>query len=491
MATRYTGTRPNLIAAVCQSKTDLAQDEIDEVIRVANQLQMMSDLNTSDVFIDCLWRGRSDQAVVVAQAKPNTGRSLYSEFIVGQRILRDNEPGVFYAFQTNKYVTGTRAITNENVTIQQKILPFHGHTGRLIGVIILEQDISTQVIHEQAARLFQQTAEDLGETLWEVAVAEINLPSLIHEGVILCNSEYLFTYINPTALQWFEKLHQPRPEMGAPLEAVFAGVLEQVLRDAYERGVEAREFTFGDNTVLVKAISIQKHGVFKGGLILLSDITELREKERQLTIKSTVIKEIHHRVKNNLQTISSLLRLQMRRTKSEDIRSAFQDSIHRIKTIALVHETLSQSGIEFVELRQLMDTISSMLIQTAGHPDKVIQCTIHADAILLPSEKATPVALILNELIQNCLDHAFEHQADGSIFVSARCSSGELIIAVEDNGRGWDLQTTDDTLGTRIIETLVREDLFGRIGYETDGGTRVTFSFPFVSAMTIGIPDSP
>lgn len=479
MAPKFIGTTANLITTVCESKTDLTRDEIDEVVRVAGGLQTMSDLNGADVFIDCLWRGRVDQAVVVAQAKPNTARSLYSEFIVGQRILRDNEPGVFYCFQTDKYVTGTRAITNENVTIQQKILPLHGPTGRLIGVLILEQDISTQVIQEEAVRLFQQTAEDLGETLWEVAVAEINLPSLIHEGVILCNSESLFTYINPTARQWFEKLRQPRPEMGAPLDSVFSGVLQQVLQDAHDRGVEAREFTFGDNAVLVKAISIQRNGVFKGGLILLSDITELREKERQLIIKSTVIKEIHHRVKNNLQTISSLLRLQMRRTKLEEIRAAFQDSIHRIKTIALVHETLSQSGIEFVELRQLMESIASMLIQTAGHPDKSVQYTVEAGAISLPSATATPVALILNELIQNCLDHAFEQQAAGFIRVCAVCSGEELQIVVQDNGQGWGLRTSDDTLGTRIIETLVTEDLNGHIDYEIDDGTRVTIRFPF------------
>ncbi|KYP81288.1 sensor histidine kinase [Ferroacidibacillus organovorans] len=510
----------SLITSVCRTKSDLNEAEIKEIVRVAGHLQMMADLNGSDVFIDCLWRGREDQAVVVAQAKPATGKSLYSEFIVGQRILRDNEPGVFYAFQTDKYVTGTRAITNENVTIQQKILPIHGPgrksratgvlgTGvhatsdtyvgdtsstpataspsRLIGVIILEQDISTQVIQEQAARLFQQTAEDLGETLWEVAVAEINLPSLIHEGVILCNSEHLFTYINPTARQWFEKLRQPRPEMGSPLASVFSGVLEHVLQNAHDRGVEAREFTFGDNTVLVKAISIQRKGTFKGGLILLSDITELRDKERQLSIKSAVIKEIHHRVKNNLQTISSLLRLQMRRTKSEEIRTAFYDSIHRIKTIALVHQTLSQSGIEFVELRQLIESIASMLIQTAGHPDRMVSYRVEADDISLPSEKATPVALILNELIQNCLDHAFEHQTACRITVSVVYGDGELRLVVQDNGQGWDLLKSGEALGTRIVETLVTEDLSGRIDYANCDGMRVTVCLP-IRWTTPGIP---
>jgi two-component sensor histidine kinase len=476
----------DLIRRECEEKTDLTRLEIEEIVRVAEQLQVMADLYGSDVFIDCLLRGRTDQAVVIAQAKPNTGKSLYSEFIVGQRILRDNEPGVFYSFATGKYVTGTRAITNEKVTIQQKVLPIRYQTERVIGVIILEQDISSQVIHEQAAKLFQQTAEDLGETLWEVAVAETNLPSLIHEGVILCNSEYLFTYINPTARQWFEKLNQPSPEIGEPLDSVFSGALKELFMDAHERGVEAREFTFGNNTVLVKAICIRRGSQFKGVLMLLSDITELREKEKQLIIKSAVIKEIHHRVKNNLQTISSLLRLQMRRTKSEDIRRAFQDSIHRIKTIALVHETLSQTGIDFIELHQMIDRVVSMLIQTVSSPEKKIRYVLEMEPILLPSAKATPVALILNELVQNCLDHGFEHMDQGEIRIQARIFSDELQITVQDDGCGFDPATVpEDTLGTRIIRTLVEEDLNGQIWYEISSGTKVTFRFPCASHVQV------
>ncbi len=475
---------PNRIAdsvrRECTQKTDLTPLEIEEIIGVSQWIQMMADLYGSDVFIDCLWQGRKDQAVVVAQAMPSTGKSLYSECIVGQRILRDNEPGVFYCFATEKYVSGTRAITKENVTKQQKVLPIRSRNENIIGVIILEEDISSQMNQELAAQLFRQTAEDLGETLWEVAVAETNLPSLIHEGVILSNSEYLFTYVNPTARHWFEMLHQPSPEIGVPLESVFEGVLKQVLLDAYDRGVEARELTFGDNIVLLKAISIRRGEQFKGGLILLSDITDLRQKEKQLTIKSAVIKEIHHRVKNNLQTISSLLRLQMRRTKSEAIRRAFQDSIHRIKTIALVHETLSQTGIDDIELNRTIDRVVSMLIQTVSNPEKEIQYSIEGDIVVVPSAKATPIALILNELAQNCLDHGFENRVNGYIRVRVNVIEGDIQIVIHDNGPGFDVASlTDDTLGIRIVKTLVEEDLNGRLWYETDEGTKVTFRFPF------------
>jgi two-component sensor histidine kinase len=471
------------IQELCSAMTDLTPEEINEVIRIESQLQVMADLYGSDVFIDCLVKDRIDQAVVVAHAQPETGPSLYSSKIVGQPILRDNEPGVFYCFSSGEYITGTRAITNETVTVEQKVLPVKSSSGKVICVIILEQDISRQVIQEQAVQLFRETAVDLGETLWEVAVAETNLPSLIHEGVILCNSEYLFTYMNPTARSWFEKVNLRSPEVGSPLSLVCFGVLDQLMRSAYEKGVEAKEFSFGDNVAMIKAISIRRGQQFKGGLILLTDVTELREKEKQLMIKSAVIKEIHHRVKNNLQTISSLLRLQMRRTTSEEIRDAFKDSIHRIKTIALVHETLSQTGIDSIELNGLVIRIVSMLIQTSRHPETDIQFDVSGDSVILLSEQATPVALVINELVQNCLDHAFNNRASGSIHIHVERATSEVLLRIQDDGTGIDLGSVEEgnTLGTRIVRTLVVEDLGGDLRYEVDGGTRVVVRFPYRS----------
>jgi two-component sensor histidine kinase/PAS domain-containing protein len=466
------------IRLLAQDKTLLDSSDVDILIRVAEQLQTIADLSGCDVFIDCLVRDRPDLAVVVAQAKPATARSLYSEYIVGQLILRDNEPGVFRSFATGEYVTGTRAITNEVVTIQQKVLPIRNGE-RVIGVLIMEQDISAQVEREREVELFQQTTEHLGETLWEVAVAETNLPSLIHEGVILVNSDFLFTYVNPTARACFEKLNLPSPEIGTPLWS-FHAELKQLMENACERGVVAQEFAFGENVVLIKAIVIRRAGHVKGGLLLLSDITEQRRTEKQLMIKSAVIKEIHHRVKNNLQTICSLLRLQMRRTRSEEIRRSFQDSINRIKAIALVHETLSQGSIEYVELNGMIERIVYMLLQTLAHPETEIRFRVTGESVIVPSAQATSVALIINELVQNCLNHAFDGRRSGRIEIRINKDPERIRICVEDDGHGIDLANlSEDTLGLRIVRTLVYDDLNGDLAYERCQGTRVTFRFPY------------
>ncbi|PTX64651.1 two-component sensor histidine kinase [Melghirimyces profundicolus] len=462
---------------ILQEKTGLERADIEELTKVTTQLQLMADLYGADIFLDCLVRGRSDQAVVVAEAKPRTSRSLYTESFTGKLILKDNEPGVFAAFQTGKYITGTRAITNEKVTVEQKVLPVF-RDDKVIGVLILEQDISNQIRQEKKLRRIRKTAEDLSETLWEVTVAETDLPTLIQEGVILCNEEGLFSYVNPKAREMLKELDQPIPQIGTPLSAFCFGVFDSVVADAQAKGVSREELQFDENAMSIKAISVQKKNRFKGVVLLLRDITELRKKEKQLRIQSTVIREIHHRVKNNLQTISSLLQLQLRRVQSEENRKVFQDTINRIRSIALVHETLSQKGIEFVELNGLMERVVSMIVHTMSPPEKKINFKVYGVKVVLPSNKAIAVALILNELIQNCLDHAFVNQNEGYIEVIVQKEKDCLNIGVRDNGCGFDPKNhSGHTLGTRIVTTLVEKELNGHLEYINSDGTQVNFSF--------------
>ncbi|WDL97529.1 hypothetical protein [Alicyclobacillus sp. ALC3] len=144
-----------------------------------------------------------------------------------------------------------------------------------------------------------------------------------------------------------------------------------------------------------------------------------------------------------------------------------------------VAETLSHVERAFVELRQSMQSIASMLFQTAGHPDKSVRCIVEAAAISLPPAKAMPVAWILHE---HCLHHACERLTTGLVRVGAICSGKELQIVVKDNGQGWDRVTSEDSLGSWIIETLVTGDLTGRSNYAVDRGPRGIVCFPFTSS---------
>jgi len=208
-----------------------------------------------------------------------------------------------------------------------------------------------------------------------------------------------------------------------------------------------------------------------------------------------VIREIHHRVKNNLQTIASLLRLEQRRAASEETRFVLRDSINRISSIALVHEYLSGQGTETVDINQLGNGIFRTVMSSMKAPDLELEMNFSADDLRLPSQQAASLALVLNELLQNALEHGFENKKRGKLTatitrlnqngirsdnsldtgnagLSAGMKKGNdtaLLLQVEDNGkglpRGFDLHKTQ-SLGLKIVQTVVQSDLKGTFSLE-------------------------
>lgn len=200
----------------------------------------------------------------------------------------------------------------------------------------------------------------------------------------------------------------------------------------------------------------------------------------QLHVRSAVLQEMHHRVKNNLQTVASLLRLQMRYGKQVTVESALSESIHRIQSIALVHDMLSREDLHTVSVRKLAETISSAHASSslpAGH-----QVQVHVDGpnLLLPSHQATSIALILNELIQNAMEHGITEDHRGFVKVNILEEGESITILVENQGRplpeGFDIGTHRN-LGLQIVESLVREDLSGSFGITGGPVTQAQVTF--------------
>ncbi|MGH3323416.1 MAG: sensor histidine kinase, partial [Streptomyces sp.] len=223
-----------------------------------------------------------------------------------------------------------------------------------------------------------------------------------------------------------------------------------------------------------------------GSLILLRDITEVRRRERELMTKDATIREIHHRVKNNLQTVAALLRLQARRMDSDRGREALNEAVRRVGSIAIVHETLSQTLDESVEFDEIADRVLAMVAEispgrVAGHR------TGHFG--VLEAEVATPLSMVLTEVLQNALEHGFGPGEQGTIEVSAVRSAGagsapgRLLVTVRDDGRGlpegFDAQQTGN-LGLQIVRTLVEGELGGDFDMvpAPGRGTRVVFDLP-------------
>jgi two-component sensor histidine kinase len=204
----------------------------------------------------------------------------------------------------------------------------------------------------------------------------------------------------------------------------------------------------------------------------LANQTALAIENARLVVNSAIVREMHHRVKNNLQTIAMLLRLQLGEP-DVDAEEALRESINRILSIAAVHDVLSEKGFRMVDVKQVLEQVAQSVTQNRLHLQERLEVVVRGDDIALPSREATALTLAVNELVQNALKHAFADRESGRIAVTLEALPSGFRVAVEDDGVGLMAEAmTPDGLGLQIIETLVTQDLGGELTFEpTDGGT--------------------
>ena len=199
------------------------------------------------------------------------------------------------------------------------------------------------------------------------------------------------------------------------------------VRSAYERRepvIEEFEQT-ADVTLLTPLRSRSSPATqVSGGVMLLRDVSELRRRDRLLLSKDATIREIHHRVKNNLQTISSLLRLQARRLTAPEAKAAVNESVRRIRTIALVHETLSREAGDDVAFIEIVRPLLRLAEEGLQSPDRPVHFSVKGDGGKLPAIVATPLSVVLTELLQNSVDHGFPEGSGG----------GSVVVMLENDG---------------------------------------------------------
>lgn len=220
---------------------------------------------------------------------------------------------------------------------------------------------------------------------------------------------------------------------------------------------------------------------FIGVLLIISDLTLIKKKEKELIEKSTVIKEIHHRVKNNLQTITSLLRLQMRRTNLKLAEKVFTESINRILSIALIHEALSKQDLEVINIKQTSFNILQMILSNMVDPNKKIHGEVSGDDIYLTATTASSISLCITELIQNAVEHAFVNITEGNIRISVEQNKEDIMIMVKDNGVGVSTAKiqNESSLGMQIVNTIIQHNLKGEFSVEGQRyGTVACIRFP-------------
>jgi GAF domain-containing protein/anti-sigma regulatory factor (Ser/Thr protein kinase) len=215
----------------------------------------------------------------------------------------------------------------------------------------------------------------------------------------------------------------------------------------------------------------------------LANQTALAIENSTLIVRSAVVREMHHRVKNNLQTIAMLLRLQLQDGREVSGREVLLETINRVLSIAAVHEILSVEGFRLINVRDLLDRVTHTVGQTLARPDLRVQIGVEGDEVFMPSQQATSVALATTELVQNAMEHAFADRAWGRIGVLLARTDHEWIVEVTDDGVGLPADAdplASDNLGLKIVRALIVDDLGGRfeVGRREEGGTRAVLAIP-------------
>ncbi len=295
------------------------------------------------------------------------------------------------------------------------------------------------------------------------------------------------TYASPNAVSAIHRLGHVSDVIGTSL----AGIISEVLRDEapvdeslalvvtgrapWRTEVEAR-----GASVSLRAIPLTEGGQRTGAILLLRDVSELRRRERELLTKDATIREIHHRVKNNLQTVAALLRMQSRRLPDNEARAALDEAVRRVGTIALVHETLSQGFDETVDFDEIVARGLESVVEIATR-DVPVRAERLGSFGRLQAEDATSLAMVVTELVHNAVEHGLARTGD-VVTVGAERSWDKddelLTVTVTDDGAGLPegFDPAGTGLGTQIVTSLV-QDLRGRITWENAKpcGTTVRF----------------
>jgi two-component sensor histidine kinase len=320
---------------------------------------------------------------------------------------------------------------------------------------------------------------------FEAEAEELETAPRVGDGALVLDATTTVLFASPNAVSSMHRMGIYANAKGMPLRAIDfddAAVVEAL----QEQQPVVEEVERNDVVVAVRVIPLLDGSTSTGAIVLLRDVTDVRRRDRMLMSKDATIREIHHRVKNNLQTIASLLRLQRRRLESAEARAALAESERRIRSIAIVHETLSRDAGDVVDFTEIVRPLVRVVEESVSSDDLALRFSVDGDAGELPGEVATPLAVVLNELMQNAVDHAFEGRTEGSVHVDLVRHPDHLEIDLEDDGVGLpDGFTLDGSngLGLSIVKALVTGELAGSMEMRATGhGTRVQLRVPLSAA---------
>jgi len=472
---------------------DLDDAEIEWLRLLIGDWQLISDLAFADLV---LWLPTRDgEFVALAQARPPTSTTVHHEDLVGTfapSSLR-SQLNSAYTHVRHQKARGPRWFGA--FSIREDCVPVV-YQGRPIAVLSRQTNLGAGRTPSHMELMYIESADELLAmvTRGEYPIAgatsgrQRGTPR-VGDGLLRLNAEGEVLYASPNGLSCFHRLGLVGTLVGHSLVELTAGILE------YESTVDESmplvlmgrapwrtDIETSRAAISLRSVPLTDHGKRIGAILLCRDVTELRRRELDLMTKDATIREIHHRVKNNLATVAALLRLQSRRVEAPEARDALTEAMRRVTTISMVHEFLSQTLDEQVDLDEMLNRTLRLTADVAS--TKTTINTVQRGSFgPIPAEHATALALVLTELVTNAVEHAFsDGRESGNIWIEVAREGQNLRVSIVDDGVGLggkDVETlgqrADSGLGTQIVRTLVANELSGTIEWRErpEGGTEV------------------
>src|ERR1700759_4747701 len=479
--------------------TVLPGSAVDHLHAVVGEWQLLADLSFADYL---MWVRRDDGSLVcVAQFRPNPSPTVLLRDVVGSVLDADTLPLIAAAFEYG--TIGLESDAGQSYSWQQtgvniEAVPV-GHRTMVAAVLTHRKARADTHKSSPVEIAYIDCAADLVTMLSEGTFPNVGDLAMSRsspragDGFIRLDVNGVVSYASPNALSACHRMgltsevegHNliavTRPLISDPFEA--RELAEHVLNSLAGGASMRIEVDAGGATVLLRTLPLVVQGKAAGAAVLARDVTEIKRRDRALISKDATIREIHHRVKNNLQTVAALLRLQARRTTNPEGREALIESVRRVSSIALVHDALSMSVDEQVNLDEVIDRILPIMNDVAS-VDRPIRINRVGDLGVLDADRATALIMVITELVQNAIEHAFGgSKQQGCVTIRAERSARWLDVVVHDDGRGlpdgFSLEKSD-RLGLQIVRTLVSAELDGSLGMHDlpTGGTDVVLRVP-------------
>ncbi|CAN2212447.1 HATPase_EL346-LOV-HK-like domain containing protein [Candidatus Nanopelagicaceae bacterium] len=482
-----------------QGRSSLSADQIHRLRELVADWQLLSDLSFADLI---LWvplrkdfKSWPTGYVAVAHIRPTTAATLFPHDVIGEEISYGSRPHIDQALSGAEIIRDTQPEPLGEFMVKEETIPVMVED-QVIGVISRHRNSE---LMRQPSRLelnYREIAHNLYRMIAEGTFPYPDAGSLfdpaprVGDGLIRLDVNGVISYASPNARSAFSRLGWISEVEGHVLGDV-AQSLARVRPDAHEetiasgltgKALKRVEIENVDGTIDFTVLPLIRGGDRIGAIVMLNNVTELRRRERELVTKDATIREIHHRVKNNLQTVSALLRLQARRIEDPGASAALNEAVRRIASIALVHETLSNSRDSSVAFDDVLDSLVTHALELSPRMNELRIDRTGQFGSLEP-RIATPLALVITELIHNALEHGLSHEGLAlGIHVSSTAS--ELSVTISDDGvgfpEGFDIATSPN-LGLQIVRTLTENELRGNLSLETDEKeTRAVLTFPSV-----------